>query len=111
MKPSAPGTERVRLADSVPPVGTLSVAQTCGRACVWCAVVLTTENAVELGSRSERRGDTDFVWFPRGCRFCASRPAYLALLAHIQSCEQCADDAARCAEGSALRQTLREARR
>ncbi|GAA1899946.1 hypothetical protein GCM10009837_23250 [Streptomyces durmitorensis] len=92
---------------SVPPVERLSVAQTCGRACVWCAVVLTTETAVELGVRSEG----GFTWFPRGCRLCASRPAYLALLAHIQSCEQCADDPARCAVGHALRQTLKEARR
>lgn len=107
MKPSAADVERERRhAISVPSVDTLSVAQTCGRACVWCAVDLTTETAVELGSRSEG----DFVWFPRACRFCASRPAYLALLDHIQSCEQCVDEAASCAEGSALRRTLRKAR-
>ncbi|MCX4671570.1 hypothetical protein OG453_33610 [Streptomyces sp. NBC_01381] len=95
----------------VPPVEGLSVAQTCGRACVWCAVVLTTENAVELGTRSERRFDTDFVWFPRGCRLCAEPHAYGALLDHIQSCEQCNDETGRCAEGKALRQALKEVRR
>ncbi|GAA3099213.1 hypothetical protein ACFQ0X_08180 [Streptomyces rectiviolaceus] len=100
-----------RTVHSVPPVGGLSVAQTCGRACVWCAVVLTTENAVELGTRSERRFDTDFIWFPRGCRFCAEPRAYRALLDHIQSCEQCADETGRCTEGHALRQRLKEVRR
>lgn len=98
----------IALEAALPALDTLSVAQTCGRACVWCAVALATETAVELGVQSEG----DFVWFPRSCRLCAARPAYLAHLAHIQKpCEQCADNPARCTEGSALRQTLREARR
>ncbi|MCX4667385.1 hypothetical protein OG453_12040 [Streptomyces sp. NBC_01381] len=37
--------------------------------------------------------------------------SYKALLDHTQGCEQCADEPARCAEGSALRRTLKEARR
>lgn len=92
----------------LPRIETLAQTQVCGRACVWCAVALSTETAVELG---ERKGANGFVWFPRSCRICSSRPAYLALLTHIQSCEQCGDEAGRCAEGSALRKTLREARR
>lgn len=95
----------------LPDLAALSVAQTCGRACVWCAVALTTENAVELGTRSERRFDTDFVWFPRGCRLCTEPHAYGALLDHIQSCEECAAETGRCAEGSTLRQTLKGVRR
>lgn len=109
---SSQGNAAIRtVAHSVPPVEGLSVAQTCGRACVWCAVVLTTESAVELGTRSERRFDTDFVWFPRSCRVCTEPHAYRALLDHAQSCEQCADKPARCREGHALRQTLKEVRR
>lgn len=99
----------IALDAALPPLASLSMPQTCGRACVWCAVALYTATAVELG---ERKGEDDFVWYPRSCRLCATRPAYLALLAHIQKpCKQCADEAGRCAEGSALRQTLREARR
>lgn len=101
--------KEIALEAALPALGTLSVAQTCGRACVWCAVTLCTATAVELG---ERRGEDDFVWYPRSCRLCATRPAYLALLAHVQKpCVQCADNPALCTEGSALRQTLREARR
>lgn len=106
----ANGTIQV-VAHRVPPVEGLSVAQTCGRTCVWCAVVLTTETAVDLGTRSERRFDTDFVWFPRGCRVCAEAHAYRALLDHTQSCEQCADEPALCREGHTLRQVLKEVRR
>ncbi|MFC8124638.1 hypothetical protein [Streptomyces sp. NPDC057302] len=98
----------IALEAALPELDSLSVAQTCGRACVRCAVTLCTATAVELG---EHRGEGGFTWFPRSCRLCASRPAYLALLAHIQSCEQCADEPARCTEGRALRQELREARR
>ncbi|TGB09782.1 hypothetical protein [Streptomyces sp. MZ04] len=109
--PPGNGTVERAVHPPVPPVEGLSVAQTCGRACVWCAVTLTTENAVELGTRSEQRFDTDFVWFPRSCRLCAEPHAYRALLDHIQNCEQCADETARCVEGHALRQTLKEVRR
>lgn len=107
---SSPGTLAVQPAQ-VPDPGTLSVAQTCGRACVWCAAPLVTETAVELGRRSAAKFGTAFVWFPRSCRLCAVRRAYRALLDHAQNCEQCADSPARCAEGHALRQVLKGVRR
>lgn len=95
----------------VPAVDSLSVAQTCGRACVWCAVTLATETAVELGRRSTPRFGAAFEWFPRSCLQCAAWHVYRVLIEHAQSCEQCADDPACCAEGSALRTTLKAARR
>lgn len=101
----------IALEAALPPLGTLSVAQTCGRACVWCAVTLATETAIELGSRSVHRFDTDFVWFPRSCRPCAIEHAYEALLDHSQQCMQCADNPGRCDEGSVLRLTLKVLRR
>ncbi|MFH8485845.1 hypothetical protein [Streptomyces longisporoflavus] len=108
---SGAGALHTRLLIEVPDPAALSVAQTCGRVCVWCAVVLTAENAVELGPRCERRFATDFVWFPRGCRLCTEPHAYRVLLDHAQSCEQCADETGHCAEGRALRQTLKGVRR
>lgn len=90
-----------------PDPGTLTVAQTCGRACVFCGSALSTETAIELGARTEG----GFTWFPRSCRLCAVRPAYRALLDHAQKCEQCADNPTRCAEGSELRHALSEVRR
>ncbi|MFF1694938.1 hypothetical protein ACFVXC_15090 [Streptomyces sp. NPDC058257] len=83
------------------------MAQTCGRVCVFCAVALSTETAVELGSRT----DVDFTWFPRSCRLCVVRPAYRAVLDHTQQCMQCADNPALCADGYALRHALNEVRR
>ncbi|GAA1925953.1 hypothetical protein GCM10009837_59190 [Streptomyces durmitorensis] len=91
----------------VPDPATLSVAQTCGRACVWCAVTLSTETAIELGSRSQG----GFTWFPRSCRLCAVVAAHKAHLEHSLKCLRCYDNPARCSDGQELRQTLKEARR
>lgn len=107
---SSPGTLTAQPVE-VPDPAKLSVPQTCGRACVWCAAPLVTETAIELGSRSVRRFDTDFVWFPRTCRLCAIRHAYRALLDHAQQCDQCAADPARCTEGTARRLALKVVRR
>ncbi|MEU6768107.1 hypothetical protein ABZ916_37095 [Streptomyces sp. NPDC046853] len=89
----------------------MSVAQTCGRACVWCAATLATESAVELGSRTTHRFDTDFTWFRRSCRSCAVGRAYLALLDHTQKCGRCSGNPARCQEAHILRQWLKKAKR
>lgn len=95
----------------LPKPGSLSEQQVRGRACVWCAVALSNATAHDLGMRTMRRLDSEFAWFPRSCRPCADIAAYKALLDHSENCLQCYDNQARCAEGSALRRTLREARR
>lgn len=95
----------------LPQPGKLSEQQVRGRACVWCAVALSNATAHDLGMRSMRRLDTEFAWFPRACRSCAKANVYKALLDHTQHCEQCNDDPARCGDGQALRQTLKELRR
>ncbi|MGE6736586.1 hypothetical protein, partial [Streptomyces sp. NPDC059900] len=86
--PIAEGTTDTRHHErlQLPDFDTLSVAQTCGRACVWCADDLSAESAVELGKRSVRGFETNFVWFPRACRLCAVLHAYRALLDHAQRC-------------------------
>lgn len=95
----------------VPSPGELSGQQVRGRACVWCAVALSNATAYDLGVREADAHASAARWFPRACRSCAITKAYGALLDHSQSCEQCNHDPARCADGSALRRAVREARR
>ncbi|MFD4483221.1 hypothetical protein ACFWPU_44935 [Streptomyces sp. NPDC058471] len=94
----------------LPDVHSLSEPQVRGRACVWCAVTLATPIAVDLGVQEPDAG-RHIRWYPRACRDCIGYRLYLAQLTHVQTCEQCADDPARCSQGTVLRRWLREARR
>lgn len=100
-----------RLAVPVPDPEGLTEQQVRGRACVWCAVALNNATAIDLGTREQQAHGTLTHWFPRTCRPCAVLHAYRAQLDHMQSCMQCADEPARCDEGSALRLALRLVRR
>lgn len=115
-RPSPPGSAAVdpRMAPvELPAPRTLSEPQRRGRACVWCAVTLTPQTAIDLGERREvdSHGSLRWSWFPRGCRACAGVRCYRALLDHSASCEQCADEPALCATGRAMRTILRAVRR
>lgn len=108
---SGPGNTLEARPTQVPDPGGLSEEQVRGRACVWCAITLNNATAHDLGMRSMRRLDTEFAWFPRSCRSCTVVAAHALLLDHSESCLQCYDNQARCTDGSALRQTLKEVRR
>ncbi|MFF1399347.1 hypothetical protein ACFVZD_36810 [Streptomyces sp. NPDC058287] len=101
----------VRQLLQVPDPGTLYEPQVRGQACVFCAVVLCTSTAVDLGQRDGEFHSTVARWFPRSCRPCAIQHVYSAQLDHTQNCEQCADDPALCAHGTWLRLVMRQARR
>ncbi|MEV0526652.1 hypothetical protein AB0I66_24730 [Streptomyces sp. NPDC050439] len=74
-------------------------------------MALSNATAVNLGERSVDAHGSCTHWFPRACRSCAKTNVYKALLDHTQSCEQCNDAPALCEGGSALRATLKVARR
>ncbi|MGW2082477.1 hypothetical protein ACWCOW_37160 [Streptomyces sp. NPDC001939] len=101
----------VRQLLQVPGPGTLYERQVRGQACVWCAVVLCTAAAVDLGQRDGEFDGTVVRWFPRSCRRCAIRHVYSEQLDHTQNCEQCTDDPALCAHGRWLRLVVRQTRR
>ncbi|MFE4778223.1 hypothetical protein [Streptomyces sp. NPDC056713] len=98
-------------AGELPPITTLTQAQVRGAACVWCAVMLRTTTAIDLGPREAESHGTVARWFPRGCQLCVIRHVYPAQLDHTQNCEQCTDDPALCAHGTWLRLVMRRARR
>lgn len=92
----------------LPPSGDLTEAELCGRCCTWCSAPLVGDASVDLG---ERNDETGRHIFPRGCPPCTVLHAHRQLLNHAGSCEQCADDGARCQASSGLRRALREGRR
>lgn len=94
----------------LPDLQNLSSNQVCGRACIWCHVTLDNTMAVDLGAREVDAHGSTTRWFPRACRGCAFQRIYAVLLDHTASCEQCADNLAQCAEGTALRMLMRVAR-
>ncbi|MFE6155658.1 hypothetical protein [Streptomyces sp. NPDC057889] len=89
----------------------LTEPQIRGRYCVWCAVTLGADSAIDLGERSASFHGTVARWFPRSCRPCALQHVYPAQLDHTQNCEQCTDDPTVCAHGTWLRLVMRQARR
>ncbi|MFF8910151.1 hypothetical protein [Streptomyces olivaceoviridis] len=95
----------------LPEFHTLSQDQVRGATCVWDGVGLNSATAIDLGERKLKRVAGRVSWFPRACRRCALEQAMNALVAHSQSCEQCADDHNLCSEGRGLVRTVREARR
>jgi hypothetical protein len=93
-----------------PPLEQQSPQQARGTACVWCAVPLTTETAVDLGEQRHHHAHGHYLVFPRGCRPCLRRAANRALQDHAPRCEQCVDDVGQCPTGLALTRAMREAR-
>jgi hypothetical protein len=87
---------------NLPDPGTVSEPQVRGRDCVWCAITLAPDTAVDLGPRRRPVLDSSYEWFPRGCRDCTAPHALHALHDHVPSCERCVDDPACCAVGHAL---------
>jgi hypothetical protein len=64
----------------------LSDPQRNGHVCVWGGEALTTETAIDLGSRKvEGR-----VVFPRACRTCVAHAATGVLFSHAIDCKDCA---------------------
>lgn len=85
---------------------TLSGPQRDGHVCVWGGEALTTDTAIDLGSR--RIGDR--MGFPRGCRTCVERAAIGVLFDHTGDCDDCTGDTV-CETGRALNRVVRLGRR
>jgi hypothetical protein len=66
----------------------LSDPQRNGHVCVWGGEALTTETAIDLGSRKVE----DRLVFPRACRTCVARAATGVLFDHADGCDDCARD-------------------
>lgn len=103
-------TEAVRLL-VVPPHRDLSDAQFRGVACVWCAVTVSTETAVDLGQRPVPFLDRSITVSPRACRACTAERIPAALEGHTATCEQCVDGPTGCETARALRHLELEASR
>lgn len=104
------GTREVLALLSIPALDGLSQAQVRGQACVWDGITLAPGTAVDLGPRRRKRLDGHYDWYPRACRRCFAQAADGAVRDHAGSCEQCADEAARCRTRTALEQLMREGR-
>lgn len=52
----------------LPPMRDLTQRQQRGMDCVWCGIVLTPGNAIDLKPRPLHIGDRVFTWYPRSCR-------------------------------------------
>lgn len=85
----------------LPALDGLTEQQVRGLVCVWDAVPLTPDIAVDLGPRKKKRLGVTYDWFPRGCRRCVAAHAYRALLEHVGPCRDCGPDKA-CAQALAL---------
>lgn len=72
----------------LPIPGRLSEQQREGRVCVYDGDVLTTETAVDLGTRKDAEGH---AIFPRACRTAASHAAAGALFDHTSGPDACPD--------------------
>lgn len=95
----------------LPPFSGLTQQQVRGITCVWDGVALTSETAIDLGTRTFNRLGNDVQWFPRGCRSCTTHAMTEAIHDHGPRCEQCTDDASQCSTRRTLEQIAREARR
>jgi hypothetical protein len=93
----------------VPPHGDMSDPQFKGTACVWCAVTLSTDTAVDLGQRRVRFLDGHITVSPRACRPCTAERVPGVIQQHTAMCEQCADGPPRCDTASALHRLALEA--
>jgi hypothetical protein len=82
-----------------------------GTACVWCAITLSTDTAVDLGQRRIRLSDGHITVSPRACRPCTAGRIPAAVEQHAATCEQCVDSPFGCDTATALRQLGLEASR
>lgn len=101
---SGPPTHEVIAQLPIP--ATLSGPQRDGRVCVWGGEALTSETAIDLGSR--RIGDR--MAFPRGCRNCVKDAALGVLFDHTGDCPDCTNDTS-CETSRALNRVIRLGRR
>lgn len=92
----------------------LSGHQLDGHVCVWGGEALTTDSAVDLGSR--RIGDR--MAFPRACGSCTARAAQGVLFDHTGDCPDCSTPAPQetapaleCATARALYRVIRQGQR
>jgi hypothetical protein len=95
----------------LPALDGLSEPQVRGQSCVWCAIVLTPETAVDLGPRRKKHLGAAYDWFPRGCRKHVGLAAEHALQGHAPFCEPCTENVADCETGLVLLRLIREGRR
>ncbi len=95
----------------LPPVSRLAEEQVRGAVCVWCALTLTGETAIDLGTRSGSFAGVTADWFPRSCRDCLKEAALREYGDHTGTCEQCVDDPALCDARRALHRLALEGRR
>jgi hypothetical protein len=86
----------------LPDIQELTEAQVCGRACVWCAVVLCNSVAVDLGARDVTAHGLITRWFPRGCRSCAYTRLFDEFKKHLKGCTQCSTSLPWCTQGQRL---------
>jgi hypothetical protein len=94
----------------LPSLDGLSEQQIRGAACIWGGEPLNTDNAVDLGERTTRRGGQALRWFPRACRRDVQTAALNALHEHAPDCEQCITDGMRCDTGRTLNRIARRYR-
>ncbi|WP_458248860.1 ATP-binding protein [Streptomyces sp. MAI_2237] len=102
---------------AIPALDGLSEEQVGGRACIWCASLLTIETAVQLGEHLTDAGASTAVTrmrtSPRGCRSCVEGRAHRGLFAHGSTCALCRDEqtAGECVVGRGLYRLVRETSR
>lgn len=87
----------------LPSLNDQSGQQQRGIACVWCAVTLATDTAVDLGPRLIRLLSNHVTMYPRGCRLCVAERIPAARQDHVAGCEQCVDAPGVCETARALR--------
>ncbi|MEU6535496.1 hypothetical protein [Streptomyces sp. NPDC047000] len=88
----------------------LSDSQQQGHVCVWGGEALTSETAVDLGSRKVDGGG---MIFPRSCRVCLGHAALNALWVHASgpgACPEC-QVSPDCTTGRALNRLIRQTHR
>ncbi|MEV0120857.1 hypothetical protein AB0I16_04750 [Streptomyces sp. NPDC050703] len=97
-----PGTDVPSLPIDLPAPGGLAEAQVCGRACVWCAVVLDNTTAIDLGAREIDAHGSVTRWFPRSCGPCGRARFRDAFTAHRSECPVCSTKLPWCTTGKRL---------
>jgi hypothetical protein len=95
---------------TLPSLDELTERQGRGIACVWDAIPLRTEIAVDLGERPAERAGASVTWYPRSCRRCTHTAAYAQLCVHAAS-DACPKDIDRCATCRGFLRVMREYRR
>lgn len=87
----------------LPSLNDQSGQQQRGIACVWCAVTLAADTAVDLGPRPVKFLGDHVIMYPRGCHTCVAERLPVTQQRHVAGCEQCVDNPAGCNVARALR--------